>query len=173
MASSSRRIRSWVRTKWEGILMILLVIVLVPQFYSVFKFKHKRHHGNRNSPGTFLENFKIPNFKPKVIIKNRKVRSNPLHEKLEQLKIELPASGGQVEKVETTKTTTLTTVEPLALDPIKLGQSDQPVISPVFDVPEHVNEPERDRGHLDTSDLGLNPREKLALSFFETFEWSL
>ena len=34
MASSSRRIRSWVRTKWEAILVILLIIVLVPQFYS-------------------------------------------------------------------------------------------------------------------------------------------
>ena len=91
-----------------------------------------------------------------------------MHEKLEQLKIELPASGGQVEKAETTKTTTKTTVEPL--EPIKIG--DQPVISPVFDVPEHVDEPERDRGHLDTSDLGLNPREKLE-KFLKHFEWSV
>ena len=75
------------------------------------------------------------------------VNSNPLHEKLAQLKVDLPVMD---EKVETTKTTTATTIEPLAVDPIKLSQQvieQSPVNSPVFDVPE------RDRGHLDTSDL--------------------
>ena len=101
--------------------MILLVIVLVPQFYSVFFFKNKRH-GNkkRNSP----------------------LRSNPLHEKLKQLEVELPKN------IETTKTSTATTIEPIAVDPIKLSQKPfESVPSPNFEVPQ------RDRGHLDTSDL--------------------
>ena len=67
------------------------------------------------------------------------------------------------EKVETTKTTTATTVQPLAVDPIKLSQQieQNPVNSPVFDVPE------RDRGHLDTSDLKFDnaPRKQLKKRF--------
>ena len=68
------------------------------------------------------------------------------------------------EKVETTKTTTATTViEPIAEDPIRLSQQieQNPVNSPVFDVPE------RDRGHLDTSDLKFDnaPRKQLKKRF--------
>ena len=98
------------------------------------------------------------------------MHSNPLHERLAQLKVDVPPV--MEEKVETTKTTTATTVLPVAVDPIKLSQQqqhheEQPIVaaaaaagavavnSPVFDVPE------RDRGHLDTSDLTFDnaPRD--------------
>ena len=69
--------------------------------------------------------------------------------------------------METTKTTTATTVQPLAVDPIKLSQQieQNPVNSPVFDVPE------RDRGHLDTSDLKFDnaPRKQLIKKSLKSF----
>ena len=91
-----------------------------------------------------------------------------MHERLAQLKVDVPPV--MEEKVETTKTTTATIVLPVAVDPIKLSQQqqqqeEQPIVaaaaaavavnSPVFDVPE------RDRGHLDTSDLTFDnaPRD--------------
>lgn len=50
MASSSRRMKSWVRSKWEAVLVIMLICVLVPQFYSVMNFNSKSKRHNKKSP---------------------------------------------------------------------------------------------------------------------------
>jgi len=50
MGASSRRIKSWVRTKWDMVLIFLLIVVVVPQVQTVFKQHRKRNKHKHNSP---------------------------------------------------------------------------------------------------------------------------
>lgn len=50
MGARSRRIKSWVRTKWEMVLIFLLIVVVVPQVQTVFKQHRKRNKHKHSSP---------------------------------------------------------------------------------------------------------------------------
>lgn len=111
-------------------------MVLVPQFYSVMKFKNKhKNHQKTNSPRNKSPLRKLSRDDDQI---PSQIKS-PIFQEFQQL-----------EKLDEEKTTvaTLTTREVQAIQAVK---------SPIFDVPRDLNSdiPERDRGHLDASDLNL------------------